>query len=778
MQTQDARASVWSAAILCQPYSSLSYALPPYLPVHVWHPGMRVLVPMGQSNKLCCAVLERSVPALPTEKKLKSIFWPLEKEAVLSADYLEMLENVAARQLTSLGRVLASVLPASLRRVPDGWRDRKNKKIPFSSGRDNREFLSRLAEFWMQGELDVKSPGDKEPVLTVSSEPPWPIRPQARVQWAVMDLLYAHGPRTASSIRAELGQGSTKALQALQDKELVCPCKPGDEPEGGSLEAGQDFCFSPEQKEALKHLSPRLRQGFGACLLHGITGSGKTLVYLDLARQSLEMGRSAILLAPEIAIARQLYQQARQYLPGAAIYLHHGSKGPSSKEKTFVELGQEKKPVLLIGTRSALFMPVQDTGLIVLDEEHDESFKQDQTLIYQAKEIAWYLASREEALLVLGSATPDVKTFHAAQAGHVSLVEMHSRIGKSTLPQVDFVDLKNDPPVFGALAKTCAEALKETVKRGEQAVIMHNRRGYSPVLMCESCSETVKCANCQVGLTYHKKRNRLVCHYCGISVSFPPVCRHCRGSEFIPVGQGTEKVEEFLARHLPDTQVLRLDRDSTRSPGKAEKILQDFAQGQARILVGTQMLSKGHSFPEVTLAIVLDGDLGLGLPDYRSSERIFQLLVQLSGRSGRGEKPGRVFIQTRNPGHFCWQYIRDCDYKGFFQQEISRRQKFGYPPFVRLGLIRFSFPDTWEGKADFLAGLRKKAKQAAAGSKVTMLGPAPAVLSRLKNRERHQFLVKSSDWAGIKQAYLELRPLFDSYRQVRASLDLDPVNML
>lgn len=778
MLEQEISASVWSVAILCQPYASLSYVLPSYLPRQAWHPGMRVLVPMGKSNRLCCAVMERSVAATLTEKKLKSIFWPVEKEALLSTDYMEMLEKVAARQLASLGRVLASVLPASLRMVPDGWRDRNNKRIPFSSGWGNPEFLSRLAESWMQGELGIKKAGGKEPGLTLSCEPPWPIRPQARVQWAVMDLLYAHGPKTASSIRAELGRGSGKALQALKDKGLVCPHAHGDEPESKSLEARQDFFFSPQQEEALERLSSMLQQGFQSCLLHGITGSGKTFVYLDLARQSLESGRSAVILAPEIAIARQLYQHAGQYLPGADIYLHHGSKGPRSRENTFLELGLGKKPVLLIGTRSALFMPLQNTGLIVLDEEHDESFKQDQKLIYQAKEIAWYLAARENALLVLGSATPDVKTFHAAEKGDVNLVEMHSRIGQSILPQVDFVDLKQDPPVFGALAKTCAEALKETVRCGEQAVIMHNRRGYSPVLICESCSETVKCTACQVGLTYHKKRNRMVCHYCGISVSFPPTCGHCRGSEFIPVGQGTEKVEEFLARHLPDTAVLRLDRDSTRSQGRAEKILQDFAAGQAQVLVGTQMLSKGHSFPEVTLAIVLDGDLGLGLPDYRSSERIFQLLVQLSGRSGRGEKPGRVFIQTRNPGHFCWQYIRDCDYKSFYEQEISRRQKFGYPPFVRLGLIRFSFPDAWQGKSEFLAGLRRRAKQAAAGSGVTMLGPAPAVLSRLKNRERHQFLVKSRDWSGIKQAYLELCPLFDRYSQVRASLDLDPVNML
>ncbi len=740
---------------------------------------MRVLVPMGRVNKLCCAVLERSIPASCSEKQLKPIFWPLEKEPLLNPDYLEMLEKVAARQLTTLARVLAFVIPALLRRVPDGWRDEKNSIIPFSRGWGREEVLFRLAERWTQGRLDTGVSRREGFLVAAAKEPPWPIRPQARVQWAVMDLLYAHGPMPGAGIRAELGQGSGKALKALLDKGLARYCSREEEEERGKYEVfGQGFCFSPGQQKALELLGPKLQEGFRACLLHGITGSGKSLVYLELARQCLEMGRSAIILAPEIAIARNLYQQACSYLSRARVFLHHGSKSPRSKEKFFVELCSGKSPILLVGTRSALFMPVQDAGLIVLDEEHDESFKQDQSIIYQAKEVAWYLAARDNALLVLGSATPDVKTYYAAGKGQVKLVEMQHRIGTSSLPEVEFVDLKEEPAVFGALAKTCAESLQETVKRGEQAVIMHNRRGYSPVLMCKACSETVKCQSCRVGLTYHKKRNRMVCHYCGISISFPPICGHCRGSEFIPVGQGTEKVEEFLTRHLPETTVLRLDRDSTRSPGKSEKILQAFASGEAQVLVGTQMLSKGHSFPEVTLAIVLDGDLGLGLPDYRSTERVFQLLVQLSGRSGRGEKPGKVYIQTRNPQHFCWQYIRDCNYKGFFEQEISRRQKFGYPPFVKLGMIRFSFPDTWNGSADFLAGLRQRAKQAAAAHGVKLLGPAPAVLSRLKNRERYQFLVKAGDWSGIKKAYLEMYPLFQHHRQVRVSLDLDPLNML
>lgn len=736
---------------------------------------------MGKGNALRLAVLMRGMLLEHLPDQLKYIFWPLEREPLINLEFLEMLEKVASRQMIDPGKVLASVLPSPLRKTPSGWLDRDKKhNISFSSGLKDMQFMSKAASKWQSDHWILNYGAFREdPFFAVAKNPPWKIPPRASLQWSVMDMLWHRGAQPRSRIRSALGQGAARCIQSLLKKKLICSVQHQTEEDDTTPEPAREYALSPDQHKALNQLAPRLEQEkFHAAVLHGITGSGKSLVYLKLARKCLENGRSAILLAPEIAIARQLYRYVRQFLPGAAALLHHGLNTPRKKENIFSRVRWSEGPVLLVGTRSALFMPMRDIGLIVLDEEHDESYKQDQSLIYQAKEVAYYLARRDRALLVLGSATPDIKTYHAAIQSRIELVQMHHRIGSSTLPSVEFVDLKKYPPDFGSLSKGCADILRQTLERGEQAVIMHNRRGYAPIIMCADCSETVLCKSCRVALTYHKKRNRLVCHYCGGSLPFPPVCEHCRGSECVPVGQGTEKLEEYLSRHLPGTSVLRLDRDSTRNSGKARDILENFAAGKAQILVGTQMLSKGHSFPDVTLAIVPDADLGLGLPDYRSTERIFQLLVQLSGRAGRGEKAGRVFIQTRNPEHFCWKYIRDCDYEGFFSQEIQRRQTFDYPPFVKLGLIRFSFPASWPDKQRFLADLRQRASEAGAHSAIRLLGPAPALLSRLKDRERYHFLIKSDDWISIKRVYLALRPLFEEHRQLRFSLDLDPVNML
>ncbi len=782
MDEIEAGPPVWSAAMLGRPYTALAYLEPAYLPAFVWQPGLRVLVPMGKANALRMAVLMRTNILGYRPEKLKQICWPLEKEPVIDPDYLEMLENLASRQLTTPGKVLSSVLPGAFRKIPYGWLDPvRKKKIPFVFFEKDPQIISEISELWMTERLHLDfGPARIDPCYKVCKEPPWAIRPRASLQWAVMDLLWEQKAMRRSKITAALGQGANKSLQSLLDKKLIELVQDEKQDMTCSLaDPGKEYELTRDQKDAMSKLLPWLEQKKpAAVMLHGITGSGKSVIYLNLAKNCLQQGRSAILLAPEIAIARQLHHQTVQFLPGVPVFLHHGYKSDRNKEKTFLKIRQSTSPLILVGTRSALFMPVKNIGLIVLDEEHDESFKQDQQLIYQAKEISFYLSERDNGLLILGSATPDIKTYHAATQGHIQMVHMSRRIGSSTLPKVTFVDLKKEPPEFGSLSAGCYQALKETLDRGEQAIIMHNRRGYSPILMCLECSETARCRACKVSLTYHKKRNRLVCHYCGISASYPPICEQCRSSEFVPLGQGTEKVEEYLSRHLSRTEVLRLDSDSARYSGRSEDILERFASGRAKILVGTQMLSKGHSFPNVTLAIVPDADLGLGLPDYRSTERIFQLLVQLSGRAGRGSKPGRVFIQTRNPDHFCWQYVINNDYQGFFNQELNRRKTYGYPPFLKLGLIRFSFPSNWSYKDKFMSAIRQKKPELVRNNGLILLGPAPALLSRLKNRERHHFLIKSTDWNSIRKAYVELKPLFERHRELRVSLDLDPVNML
>lgn len=772
---------IWSVAVLVPPYKSLAYKEPFYFPTDIWKPGLRVLVPMGRSNTLRPGVLE-NYAYLTVPGRLKHIHWPLEKDNSITLEFLEMIAELSRRQAVTPSRILASVLPGSMRIVPEKLIfSESGEKISLPNCSCKSQRLDELARSWVKGDL-IFPPSRKNirKIISVAKEPPWSILPNAKLQWKVMDTLWQRGEMDLTSLKKILGPSVKQSIASLQDKGLISVCDKEKSVCIESLPQKQEkIKLSADQEKALSELKPRLQaKTFDVSLLHGITGSGKTMIYIYLARVALEGGRSVIFLAPEIAIAVQLYEQAVQILGEHKVFLHHGLKSPSEKESVFESIRSSEGPLLLVGTRSALFMPVKNIGLLVIDEEHDESFKQDQGFVYQAKEIAHYVAKRDKAMLVLGSATPDIKTYFAAKEDRISLISMNNRVGKSILPEVCFVDLKVDPPKFGPLAGVSESALREVLARGEQAVIMHNRRGYSPVVMCTDCSEVAKCSECQVSLTYHKSRQRLVCHYCGQSLPFSIICSNCQGSEFVPVGDGTEKVEEFFQSNLADTKVLRLDRDSSRNPGRTQEILCDFAQNKAQVLVGTQMLSKGHTFPNATLGIVIDGDLGLGLPDYRSSERIFQLLVQLSGRAGRGDKPGKVFIQTRNPGHYCWKYVAESNYVGFFEQELARRKLFAYPPFIRLGLIRISFPSEWNQKEDFVAIVKNEAITIQRNYGVKIMGPAPAPLSKLRNRDRYHLLIKASDWHQIRKAYSALLPCTDKHRIVRMSLDLDPMNML
>ena len=522
-------------------------------------------------------------------------------------------------------------------------------------------------------------------------------------------------------------------------------------------------------------------------LLFGITGSGKTAVYLELARAVLARGRSVLLLAPEVALALKLWGDAAAALPFAELprerrLLFHGYQSASAREAAFHAVSRTNcEARLVVGTRSALLLPLDNIGLIVLDEEHDASFKQDEGFTYQAKEVAWYRAGAHQALLLMGSATPDVKSFHAAKEGRIPLHILTERVGGGTLPQVRLVRMVH--PGKGKaqdslLAEESLEALSAVVGRGEQAVILLNRRGYAPLMYCRTCNRVAKCPHCDIGLAYHKGRERLLCHYCGASTPYPSPCPACKSMTFLPMGEGTEKLEEALSVSLPPgTGVLRLDRDSTRRPGRMEEILAAFARKEASVLVGTQMLSKGHHFPDVTLAIVADADLGLNLPDYRAAERTFQLLVQSAGRSGRGEKPGQVLIQTRDPGHYCWEYVKNADYEGFFEQELALRKKHRYPPFVRLALIRISAALSDAAGLEAVTALGKALRQAAQTSGVSVLGPAPAPIPLLKSRRRWQCILKGDDWQAMRALFKTALTLTRK-TPLRLRLDLDPVNML
>lgn len=764
-----------SVLLLCAPFSVLTYSVPAALPRGMWHVGARVIVPLGRSLRVGVIVGEQA--AAPEGCSCRDMVWPVDKGAFFSAAYLDFIRDLSVRQMDAPGRILARVLPAALREVPS-FRTGDGRVVPLcelEGGQDR----SSLAESWLDGGFaPVMAERRVERLYSLTSEPPWPLRPQATAQLEVLRHLDVHGVSSSRALAGHFGKSVSQILGTLLRKGLVR--------EVGSAFDAPDVCapgsarivLTPEQTRAVdRYWELLLSDVPQSALLFGVTGSGKTAVYMELARRALCRGRHVMLLAPEVAIALKLYEDVLSALPEAHVRLFHGYQGQGERLRTFAKLAACTSPCIVVGTRSSLFLPLEP-GLVILDEEHDASFKQDEGLVYQARELAFGRISRSGGLLLMGSATPDVKVFHAARTGNIAVESLLSRIGESRLPEIALVDLRAEPPEHGPFAVSVRDALVGAIRAGEQVIILHNRRGYAPVLYCESCDTPLKCPHCQVSLTLHKRREMLLCHYCGHSLLFPLSCPSCKGHEFLPLGAGTERLEEFLRDELPrDTRILRLDRDTARRAGVMQDTLAAFARQEAQVLVGTQMLSKGHHFPGVTLVVVVDGDLGLNLPDYRATERAFQMLVQVAGRAGRGDKPGRVLIQTRNPGHYCWQYIRENDYVGFFEREIALRRTMGYPPFVKLALVRISLPvDQPEGELLAAFGGRIRALGAAAG--VRVLGPAPAPLAVLRGRKRFQCLLKADTWPAIRGVCAEMRASLAKEKHVRMSVDLDPVDML
>ncbi|THB66742.1 MAG: primosomal protein N' [Desulfovibrio sp.] len=796
--------SIWHAAVLSPPYSTLSYLAPPCFGGQGLRPGQRVVVPLGNSVRMAILLAEASPNDAPQGVELKELLWPVDRHPLLSQEYLEMVEHLAARQMAEPGRILGGLLPGGLRIASLDYMvygDARPKAIkPRALAAMDWKEKELLARAWQEGRMEVKQRIKRlaREYVHVAHDPPWPVRPSAKRQIAVLEHVWDKGVAELGALRGALGPEAVQVAKLLADRGLLRITPEPPEWWGGNAcqdqvcvteDANQRPALTPEQETALSGLRKALHGGADKpWLLHGVTGSGKTRLYLELALECLRAGRSAYLLAPEVALACKLRQEARVFfaaapdgfsLPEERIVLSHGYLPPTEREEIFLKLARAKEPMLITGTRSALFTPAPAPGLFVLDEEHDASFKQDERLTYQAKEVAYFLARQSSGLLVLGSATPDVKTHHAAEFHHIERAMLNTRVGSGTLPEVELLNICGLNPTEHLLAPQAQALLKTTVDAGDQAVIMLNRRGYSPLMYCLDCGQTLKCGDCDIGLTYHKGRERLVCHYCGQGHPFPMICPGCGGSSYLPMGEGTEKLEEALAHLLPsEAGVLRLDRDSARRPGRMEDILGAFAQGKSQVLVGTQMLSKGHHFPNVTLVIAADGDLGLNLPDYRAAERTFQLLVQVSGRAGRGEKPGRVCIQTRDPKHPCWEFIKNHDYLGFAAKELELRKARSYPPYSKLGLIRMSFPKDFSPGMSLVTGLAHTVREQGKRLGVLALGPAPAPLGLLRGRKRFHCLLKAEAWPPIRELYHHAQTAIPAKGEVRIALDLDPVDML
>jgi primosomal protein N' (replication factor Y) len=514
--------------------------------------------------------------------------------------------------------------------------------------------------------------------------------------------------------------------------------------------------------------------GSSQFLLDGVTASGKTEVYLHAAAEALGLGRGVILLVPEIALTPQLVHRFRARL-GDEIAVLHSALTEKARFSAWQQLRSGRLKVV-IGARSALFAPVEDLGLICVDEEHDGSYKQEEGVRYNARDMALLRAHRASAVCVLGSATPSLASEAAVQGQRMNRLVLPGRAHlKSELPQVELIDLTRfgpGPSGDPLLSLPLHRALESTLASGDQAILFLNRRGFAPSLVCKTCGEIAQCPHCSVALTLHHQRGtRLECHYCDFQIRVPERCGACGGAEYVEEGTGTERIEALLRDNFPGARVARLHRD-VASGKRGEAIIESVRRREVDILIGTQMVTKGHDLPGVTLVGVLNADAALSLPDFRAAERTFHLLVQVAGRAGRADKPGRVLIQTRSVGHPAIVCAQNHDVRGFIEHEMHSRREVEYPPFVHVALVRFDGVDetTVAHEARRVAGLLH------AFEEVDLLGPAPVPLIRLRNRFRYRFLLRSKDRLLLRKALLAVARA-PVHRHVRRAIDVDPQSM-
>lgn len=582
-------------------------------------------------------------------------------------------------------------------------------------------------------------------------------------------------PGTSEAIRRYLRQG------VLAIEEDHRPPSLSAQPEATRTQVRRPT-LTRYQADALERVTSALDKGFTTFLLHGVTGSGKTEVYLRAIENVRERGRGALVLVPEIALTVELRKRFEERF-GAEVAVLHSALPEAQRAAAWEGALQGRLPIL-VGARSAVFAPVQNLGLVVVDEEHDPSYKQQEHLRYNARDLAVVRASFAQCPVVLGSATPSLESFGNTHTGKAIYISMPERVQRRPLPEVRFVDLRYEAPIGAGriFSTTLLEALRDTVGRAESAILFLNRRGFGRFVLCKTCGQAVQCPNCSITLTHHSRPERLNCHYCDHSAPVPDACPACGSSECEAVGFGTERLEEEVSGLVPGARCARLDSDTATGRG-LDRILSRFRAGEVNVLVGTQIVAKGHDFPLVTLVGVLLADQSLAFPDFRASERTFQLLTQVAGRAGRGDRPGLVVIQTYNPSQVALRFAANHDYVGFAVVEDRIRRERGYPPYAHLATIEVSSPDSREARdeadriRDYLDRFRTLEGQASRD--LTILGPASASIERLKGRTRIQMLLKSRSRAVLNRVLWRLvRTVGTGHGSLRIHVDVDPVSLM
>ena len=697
-------------------------------------PGARIIVPFGRKLLTGYIVaLHEKLPAnIPlTEAEIKEAKSLVDRFPVCTEEILQLALWVSEYYACPIGEVIKAALPPGMK--------------------------PKLRRFVRATDLQPEKITDK--------------------QQSVLDTLKQHGTMPLQ----ELSAAVVSALERKGLVEIFDGAVRRDPLAHSTLPEAEDHTLTRAQQSVLDQIVDQVKEEtYSAFLLHGVTGSGKTEIYIRAMSAALARGRSAMMLVPEIALTPVFSRRLRSFF-GDQVAIFHSSlqTGERFDEWARVKNGAAR---VVIGTRSAVFAPVQNLGLIVVDEEHESTYRQQESPYYNARDVAIVRAQKESAAVVLGSATPSLESYHNARAGKYKLLTLPERIAARPMAAATIIDMRNvfvrhgKPRVF---SDELLEAIQETYERREQSIILLNRRGYSSFILCRSCGETVQCPNCDVTLTYHRSERVIVCHYCNHRKAVPRVCPSCGKKYIYYVGEGTEQIEEMLTQLFPSLRVARIDRDTTARRRVFEQTLSDFSAGKIDTLVGTQMLAKGHDFPNVTLVGVVSVDAGLALPDFRSAERTFQLITQVAGRAGRGDRPGRVLIQTYHPYHYALRHACAQDFAGFYNEEIQYRQNHLYPPFVALATLLVHGPDLGRVRSDSLE-LRKQLDAANEGRKCRILGPAPAPLSRLKGEHRFQLLLKSRSRRSLREvADAALKSVSENGVNLRSvNLEIDPVSIM
>jgi len=710
-------------------------------------PGRRVRVPFSRSNRSQIGYCVAVSSCTKFSGRLKEIKDVVDEQALLSPSMLRLTKWMSQHYLCDWGQVLTAVVPAGVRGKA-GTRQATFLSVPTN-------VAARMTK--------LKLPKKQMTALVHLAASPRALTPQ--------ELAAASGCSTLGPINAlrknNLIQAETRRVQSTPHEETPLPREPHHK-------------LNDDQRVALDAiLEPLNAPRHGTVLIHGVTGSGKTEVYIRAIEEVIHFGRQAIVLVPEISLTPQTRHRFRSRFDRVALL--HSNLTASERHRHWQRIARGEVQVV-IGARSAVFAPTPHLGLIVLDEEHESSFKQDSAPRYHARDVALHRAEAEDVPLVLGTATPSLESWRQAMTGAYRLVEMPRRVFDRPLPDVATIDLKTetlDRRSRGAVGRQMHQAIDRALRDGGQVILLLNRRGFSTHIQCPHCGEVVRCPDCDIALTHHRTGEQAVCHYCDYQVDAPSECPGCGKGGIRYSGRGTQRLEMEVRSRFPGVACLRMDTDTMRRPGSHEEAFARFRSGEARILVGTQMIAKGLDFPDVTLVGVVNADTALHFPDFRAAERTFQLVTQVAGRTGRGEKGGRVLVQTFNPEHPAIQAAVRHDFALFAQRELPTRDEYNYPPFTKM--IRIVVRGENAENAERFAGEvaeRIRPQLEALDVPARLLGPAPAPITKLRGKHRFHMLLFSEEGdplrAAVRSTAAEVKPPAD----VQWIVDVDPLDML